>query len=206
MMASSRHAPVATEIKNLECMRKAHRSFKSWHRRTLSCRTSDKRRDFGSVNFQIHQTVFQSHHHPQREAKTTSILELSVVKPTNVTNCPRQVHQPQHNHGQTDHGLKQINQFKVIGNIVARDIYKKCGTHQSTTTGGGNLNTKGSFTGDRWTQLIVLVNIMTHTTFTQSNLLASSAVVNPSFSSMIRRAGESARKANSLLRTDSEKN
>ena len=80
-----------------------------------------QRKSFRSVNYQIHQPVFRSHHHPQREARTTSILELSVVKPTNVTNCPRQVHQPQHNHGQTDHGLKQINQIKVIGNIVAGD-------------------------------------------------------------------------------------
>ena len=47
---------------------------------------------------------------------------------------------------------------------------------------------KGSFTEDRWTQLTLLVNIMTHTTATQSNLSVSSAVVSL-FSSMDKRAG-----------------
>ena len=51
--------------------------------------------------------------------------------------------------------------------------------------------TKGSFTKDIWTQLTLLVNIMTHTTFSQSNLSFSSAVVNPSFSSMSKRARDS---------------
>ena len=73
------------------------------------------RKDFGSVNYQIHQPVFQSHHHPQREARTTPIMEPSVIKPTNMTSCSRQVHQPQNNHGQTDHGLKKINHGKVFG-------------------------------------------------------------------------------------------
>ena len=51
--------------------------------------------------------------------------------------------------------------------------------------------TKGSFTRDGWTQLTSLVNIMTHTTFAQSNLSVSSAFVNPPFSSVSKRAGES---------------
>ena len=128
-------APDASEIKKPWIHAQSSSKFRKLAPKNCSCRTSDNRKDFGSVNFQIHQPVFQSHRHPQREARTTSILEPSVVKPTNVTNCPRQVHQPQHNHGQTDHGLKQINQCKVIGDIVAGDIHKTCGTHQSTTTG-----------------------------------------------------------------------
>ena len=48
-------------------------------------------------------------------AKTTS---STVTEPTNMTNCPKQVHQPQHNHGRTDHCLKQINHGKVIGQIM----------------------------------------------------------------------------------------
>ena len=56
--------------------------------------------------------------------------------------------------------------------------------------GSGYLDTKGSFTGDRRTQLTPLVNIMTHTTFTQRNLSLSSAVVNPVFCIMNKRAGE----------------
>ena len=50
---------------------------------------------------------------------------------------------------------------------------------------------KGSFTGDRWTRLKLLVNIMTHNTITHSNLSVSSAVVNPFFSTVRNRAGES---------------
>ena len=51
--------------------------------------------------------------------------------------------------------------------------------------------TQGSFTGDRWTQLTLLVNIMTHTTFTQSNLSVYSEVLNPLISCMSLRVGES---------------
>ena len=48
----------------------------------------------------------------------------------------------------------------------------------------------GSLTGDRWTQLTLLDNIMTHTTVTQRNSTVSSAIVNPLFSTMSKRAGE----------------
>ena len=62
---------------------------------------------------------------------------------------------------------------------------------QSTTIGGGYLHTKGgSLTRDRSTQLSLVLNIMTHTKFSRSNLSVSSAVVNPLFSSMSSR-GES---------------
>ena len=97
----------------------------------------------------------------------------------------------QSSHGQSDHGTKQINRGKVIGNTMAGDIRKTCGTHQNTTTGDGYFNTRGSFAEDRWTQLTLLVNIMTHTTFPQSTWSFSSAVLNPLFSSMSKRAGES---------------
>ena len=52
----------------------------------------------------------------------------------------------------------------------------------NTTQHLADILTKGSFTGDRWTKLTLLVNIMTHTTLTQSKLSVSSAVVNPLFS------------------------
>ena len=58
----------------------------------------------------------------------------------------------------------------------------------NTTHRLADILTKASFTRDRWTQLTLLVNIMTHTTLTKSNLSISSAVVNPSFSSMSKRA------------------
>ena len=57
----------------------------------------------------------------------------------------------------------------------------------STTQKLADILTKRSFTGDRWTRVTLLVNIMTHTKFTQSNLLTFSAV-NLVFSSMSKRA------------------
>ena len=61
----------------------------------------------------------------------------------------------------------------------------------NTTRQFTDILTRGSFTRDRWTPLTLLVNIMTHTTSAQSNLSVSSVVVNPLFSSMSKRAGES---------------
>ena len=58
----------------------------------------------------------------------------------------------------------------------------------NTTQRLADILTKASFTRDRWTQLTLLVNIMNHTTLTKSNLSISSGVVNPSFSSMSKRA------------------
>ena len=58
--------------------------------------------------------------------------------------------------------------------------------HQSTTVGGGCLNSKGSFTGDRWTQLTLLDSHH----FVSKQSVSFFAVVNPSFPSMSERAGE----------------
>ena len=41
-----------------------------------------------------------------------------------------------------DH-VDQINHGMVIGNLMGWDIPKNCGTHQSTTFGGGHLRSKG---------------------------------------------------------------
>ena len=61
-----------------------------------------------------------------------------------------------------------------------------------TTQQLADILTKGSFSGDWWTQLIQSANSMTHTTFTQRNLSVSPAGVNLlSFSSMSKRAWES---------------
>ena len=84
--------------------------------------------------------------------------------------------------------MDPINDGKVV---FWGDTHKTCGIHLSPTNGGGHLSTKRSFTRERWTQLTLLVNIMTYTTFTQSNWSVSSAVVNPLFSRMSERAGES---------------
>ena len=110
-------------------------------------------KDFTLANCQIHQTAVSMPHQPTKVTRTTSIREPSLIEPTNVTTCPKQVHQLQHNRGWTDHGLKQIRHGKVIGNILVGNIHKTCGTHQNTTVGGGYFKTKEAFTGDRWIQL-----------------------------------------------------
>ena len=71
-----------------------------------------------------------------------------------------------------------------------RDTRKTHGTHQNTSFGDGYFNTEGSFTGNTGTHGTLLVNIVTHITFRQKNVSVSSAVVNPTFSSMSKRAGE----------------
>ena len=86
-------------------------------------------KDFGYVTFQMHWTPVFMPNHPTKVTWMTSIMEPSLIEPTSVTKCPKEVHQSQHNHGRMD----QINHGKVIGNIVAGDIRKTCGTHQSTT-------------------------------------------------------------------------
>ena len=110
-------------------------------------------KDFTLADLQIHQTAVSMPHQPTKVTRTTSIREPSLIEPTNVTKCPKQVHQLQHNRGWSDHGLKQIRHGKIIGNILVENIHKTCGTHQNTTVGGGYFKTKGSFTGDRWIQL-----------------------------------------------------
>ena len=126
-------------------------------------------------------------HQPTTVTRTTSITEPSLVELTNVTKCTKQVHQPKLNHGRMD----QVNHGKVIGNMMDGGTYKTCGTHQSTAIGGGYLIQKGSFARDRWTHLTLLFKITTHTSFHQSNLSVTLAIVNPLFSSMSKNAGES---------------
>ena len=67
--------------------------------------------------------------------RTTLIVGPLLIEPSNVTNCPKQAHQPQH-----IRGLKfRINHGKCIGNIMGVDIPKICGIHQSATIGSDNL-------------------------------------------------------------------
>ena len=49
---------------------------------------------------------------PAKLTQTTSIMEPSWDR-HNVPNCPEQINPAQHNQGQTDHGVKQINHGKV---------------------------------------------------------------------------------------------
>ena len=72
---------------------------------------------FGGVNYQIHQKATNMRHQTNESDEDD-------------------FDQPQRNHGQTDHGIKEIILCKVIGNIMAGDILKICGTHQKTTLGG----------------------------------------------------------------------
>ena len=52
----------------------------------------------------------------------------------------------------------------------------------NTTLQFVDIHTKGSLTRDRWTQLTLLPNIMTHTISSRSHLSVSSVVVSPWFS------------------------
>ena len=72
---------------------------------------------FGGVNYQIHQKATNMRHQTNESDEDD-------------------FDQPQRNHGQTDHGIKEINLYKVIGKIMAGDFLKICGTHQKTTLGG----------------------------------------------------------------------
>ena len=85
--------------------------------------------------------------------------------------------------------------------------------HHNTTQQLTDILTKGSFTRNRWTLLVLFVNITTHTTFTQRDSSASYAVVNPLFSSMGICGREyfafmvcTKQKSSQLLRTDCEGN
>ena len=64
-----------------------------------------------SKDFEVRRTAVFMHHHPRKVTRMTSIIEYSCTNTINVTNCSKQVH-PQHNHGRTDHGLKQINKWQ----------------------------------------------------------------------------------------------
>ena len=66
------------------------------------------------------------HHHLTKVTRTATIVEPSLIESITVPNCPRHVHQPQHNHGRMDHGLKQINHGKVVGNMLAGSEYHNC--------------------------------------------------------------------------------
>ena len=61
---------------------------------------SELSKDFGSVNYQIHQTAVVMILQPTEVTRTTSSVESSLIEPTSVTNRSKQVHQPQHNLGE----------------------------------------------------------------------------------------------------------
>ena len=121
-------------------------------------------------------------HHLTKVTRTATIVEPSLIESITVPNCPRHVHQPQHNHGRTDHGLKQINHGKVVGYILDGSEYH---------------NWRWLLTNKRithWRQIETTVTIGEHHDphhISQSNLSVFSAVVNPVLSSMSTRVGES---------------
>ena len=96
----------------------------------------DPSKDFNMANCQIHRSAEFMPRQPTKVTRTTLIMEPALIEPTNGTNCPKQFHQSQHNHGQTNH-------CKVIGNIMRGDISKT----QGTTIGGGYLRSKAETDG-----------------------------------------------------------
>ena len=102
---------------------------------------------------------------------------------------------------------------------VARlhDLHKSGSNDPDDKQQLADILTKQSFTAERWTQLTLQVNIITHTTITQSNSPTSAAVVDSLFSSVSKRARESFATSSSakqkpvhcsglIARTISEKN
>ena len=57
--------------------------------------------DFTLANYQIDPRAKNMLDQPTKVTRTTSIMKHSLIEPINVTNCPKQVHQPEHNHGRT---------------------------------------------------------------------------------------------------------
>ena len=115
-MAPSYTCITRVKMQNLEDMRKVHRRLQSWNRRTARAELRTEER-FWFCELPDSQTAVVMPHHPTDVTRTTSIMDPSLIKPRNVTNCTKQVHQPQHNHGRLDQDLKQINH----GNILARE-------------------------------------------------------------------------------------
>ena len=64
------------------------------------------------VNCQIHKTAFKRHHHPTEVTTTTSIMDPSLIEPTNVTNCPKPVRQSQHVYARMEQIHHVLKNFK----------------------------------------------------------------------------------------------
>ena len=93
--------------------------------------------------------------------------------------------------GRTDHGIKKNQSWQDRRQHLWPGTFARLvGPIRVPQLGSGYLDTKGSFTGDRRTQLTPWVNIMTHTTFTQINLTI-----------MSKRAGESSATSASAKQT-----
>ena len=139
----------------------------------------------GSDSKLVHQTQIQKHHEPFRDIDYESPNARLFSMRTSLYIFEQR--QTSHNSSCITHTSCWFGSVSWPHQFRSNDQIKYVNTTQQLT----DILTKGSFIRDRWTQLTLQVNIMTHTTFTQSDVSVSSAVVNPSFSSMGKRAGES---------------
>ena len=91
-------------------------------------------------------------------------MEPSWIETINVPKCPK------HNHGRMDHGLKcRINHGKVIVLLCVETFTRHAGPIRVSQLAVTTLAQK-DHSQETGTQLTLLVNIMRHTTFTQSHL------------------------------------
>ena len=96
-------------------------------------------------------------HHSTKVTRTTSMMEPSPIEWTNMTYCPKHVHQSQH-HG----SMGQLNHGKVIGNVKGGTLLRLTGPMRVPRLAVATSIQKGSFTRDIGTQLTLLVNITHH--------------------------------------------
>ena len=129
------------------------------------------RKDFGSVNSQIHQPVFQSHHHPQREddfdygAFSDQGNQRDQLPQTSSSTTT----QSWANGSWLQADQSWQSHCRCNGWRHSQDLWEPSEYHIWRWL---FFNTKGSFTRDGWTQLTLMVNIMTQTTFTQGNFVS----------------------------------
>ena len=124
----------------------------------------DLSKDFNVANCQIHQTAEFMPRQPTKVTRTTLIMEPALIEPTNGTQKVSSI----------------TTQFWANESLQGHLQYYER-TH-SQDSGYHNWRWLPWIKSrDRWTQLTLLVKIMTHTTFAQINLSVSASMVNPLF-------------------------
>ena len=143
----------------------------------------------------VHQSHFLKHHEPFEDIEQCTAKRAIFSKRTSL-----------HIFGDHETAIKQIQKGRspTTRHVSRADrvdlgrLYDRINLgpmvqikYVNSTQQLADILTKASFTGDRWTQLTLLANVMTHTTFILCNLSVSSAVVNPLLSGMRKLTTES---------------
>ena len=83
----------AIRNQNLEHVRRAHREDWNVGAEDWPVQNFKLKKYSAVVNCQILKTVFKRRHHPMKATRRISTVEPSLIEPTNVTNCLKQVPQ-----------------------------------------------------------------------------------------------------------------